>query len=316
MPNIAIIKSCNLKCPYCFADDMLQEDESKEISLKQLNKILNWIGKVPLQGHIGIIGGEPTLHSQFKEILFIMNEFCTRNNIKTVIFTNGILLYKYIHLMNKNFNFLVNVNKLNQTNKTQLIKSLDLCNKLQWFKDNTVTLGCNLYSLNTDYSYFWEIVDRYPDIYEVRMSITAPVIEEDKKDKFLYYNKMKTILFSFLKEAKKRNIKISYDCNQLPICFFTESEYEYIQSFGQYKHHCNPVVDITADFKASSCFGSYEDTLVECENFENLNQIERYFSSKMFEKTLKNNCGQCNDCEKFKYLKCQGGCLSFVKGQN
>mgnify|MGYP003289973004 CR=1 FL=1 len=48
MPNIAIIKTCNLKCPYCFANDMLQEDESKEITIEQLNKILNWIGKIPL----------------------------------------------------------------------------------------------------------------------------------------------------------------------------------------------------------------------------------------------------------------------------
>ena len=100
MPNIAIIKSCNLKCHYCFADDMLQEDKSKEISLKQLNEILNWIGKVPLQGHIGIIGGEPTLHSQFKEILFIMNEFCTRNNIKTEYFILDDVYDDYKHNIN------------------------------------------------------------------------------------------------------------------------------------------------------------------------------------------------------------------------
>lgn len=313
MPNIAIIKTCNLKCPYCFADDMLQENQSKEITIEQLNKILNWIGKIPLQGHIGIIGGEPTLHSNFKEILFIMGEFCNRNNIKTIIFTNGILLYKYLHLINDNFNFLVNVNKLNKKNKSLLIKSLDLCNNLQMFKKNNITLGCNLYSLNNDYSYFWEIVDKYHDITQIRMSVTAPILEQDKKDKFLYYNKMKPILFSFLNEAKKRNLKISYDCNQIPICFFNSDEYEYIQTFGEYKNTCNPVVDITADFKASSCFGSYEDTLVDCNLFENLNEIEAYFSKKMLQKTLQNNnYGQCKECEKFTYAQCQGGCLSFA----
>lgn len=312
MPNIAIIKTCNLKCPYCFANDMLQEDESKEITIEQLNKILNWIGKIPLQGHIGIIGGEPTLHSNFKEILFTMGEFCNRNNIKTVIFTNGILLYKYIHLLNNNFNLLININKLKENNKKLLLKSLDMCNTLNWFFTNQVTLGCNLYSLNNDYSYFWEIVDRYKGIKQVRMSITAPVVNEDKKDKFLYYNKMKPILLSFLKEAEKRNLKISYDCNQIPSCFFTEEEYKYVKTFGDYQKTCNPVVDITADFKASSCFGSYEDTLTDCKYFNNLNEIESYFSKKMLQKTFCNNDGECKNCQLFTFSQCQGGCLSFA----
>lgn len=312
MPNIAIIKHCNLKCPYCFADDMIQENESKEISLEQFQNILNWIGRIPLQGHIGIIGGEPTLHTQFKEILYIISEFCNRNNIKTVIFTNGINLYKYTHLINDTTDFLVNINKLNDINKNLLIKSLDECNILGLLKER-IFLGCNLYSLNEDYSFFWEIVDRYKDINVVRMSITAPVLFEDKQNKFLYYKKMKPILFKFLKEAKKRKLKVSYDCNQLPVCLLTNDELNYINSFGDYKMTCTPVVDITADFKASSCFGTYEDTLIDCNKFNDLNEIERYFQSKIFQKTLKNNHQDCSSCEKFNLLKCQGGCLGFVK---
>lgn len=312
MPNIAIIKTCNLKCPYCFADDMIKENESKEISLEQLTKTLNWLGKTPLSGHIGIIGGEPTLHSQFKEILYIVSEFCDRNNIKSLVFTNGILLHKYIHLINDNINFLVNVNKLNESDKKQLIYSLDKCNELQWLQGK-ISFGCNLYSLNEDYSYFWEIVDRYPDIKTVRMSITAPVLDVDKKDKFVYYNKMKPILFEFLRNADKRKLKISFDCNQIPFCMFTPDEQNFINTFGEYESVCQPVIDITADFKASSCFGSYEDTLIDCSLFDNLTEIERYFQHKIFMKTNKNNDGECSNCDKFKYSKCQGGCLSFVK---
>jgi hypothetical protein len=47
--------------------------------------------------------------------------------------------------------------------------------------------------------------------------------------------------------------------------------------FGEYQSICQPVIDITADFKASSCFGSYEDTLIDCSLFDNLTEIERYF---------------------------------------
>jgi hypothetical protein len=189
-----------------------------------------------------------------------------------------------------------------------------MCNNLG-FLENKITLGCNLHSLETDYSYFWEIVDRYKSIRIVRMSITAPVLADDKKDKFLYYEKMKPIFIDFLKEAKLRNLQISFDCNQIPSCLLSEEEKELVEFFGCYKIACTPVVDITADFKASSCFGSYEDTLVDCFQFESLSEIERYFSSKIFSKTQRNNHGDCSSCKEFNLLKCQGGCLSFASGQ-
>ena len=72
-------------------------------------------------------------------------------------------------------------------------------------------------------------------------------------------------------------------------------------------------IDITADFKASSCFGSYDDTLIDCNLFNNINELERYFQYKMFKKTELNYSGKCKNCEKFNLQQCQGGCLSFSK---
>ena len=37
MPNIAITKCCNLKCPYCFADEMIHEDETNFITMEELD---------------------------------------------------------------------------------------------------------------------------------------------------------------------------------------------------------------------------------------------------------------------------------------
>ena len=38
MPNIAITNYCNLRCPYCFAEDFTQQ-EKEEISDEQLINI-------------------------------------------------------------------------------------------------------------------------------------------------------------------------------------------------------------------------------------------------------------------------------------
>mgnify|MGYP003313974964 CR=1 FL=1 len=66
MANIAILNYCNLKCEYCFADDMIQE-ESTSIIIEDYQRILEFLSRGP-QNYVGIIGGEPTLHPEFIEI--------------------------------------------------------------------------------------------------------------------------------------------------------------------------------------------------------------------------------------------------------
>ena len=74
MPNIIITNYCNLKCPYCFASEMLNDPNKKNISESELKRILAWLEKSPPPS-IGLIGGEPTLHPDFANILSIVNEY-------------------------------------------------------------------------------------------------------------------------------------------------------------------------------------------------------------------------------------------------
>ena len=72
MPNIAFINYCNLSCPYCFANEFIEE-KKQLISEEQLKKILNFLKlNKQNQAKIGIIGGEPTLHPDFKKLLLLI----------------------------------------------------------------------------------------------------------------------------------------------------------------------------------------------------------------------------------------------------
>ena len=94
MANIAIVNYCNLKCKYCFADDMIHED-TQSISIDDYRKILSFLARTP-KNHVGIIGGEPTLHPHFEEILKETNKYCREVNTDATLFTNGIELEKYL----------------------------------------------------------------------------------------------------------------------------------------------------------------------------------------------------------------------------
>lgn len=312
MPNIILTEYCNLKCPYCFAQTMINEStDFKNITLEQLDNILNWLLPTASQQdfNIGIIGGEPTLHPQFNEILNRINSFNSFTNSHTTIFTNGLTIENYIANIGLTTSLLINVNKLDTIKTKKLINNLKLVNSLHWFENNKVTLGCNLYLEEQDYSFFWEIIDLF-SIPSVRMSVTAPNTNILKSNKELYYTSMKSIALDFINNAKKRNIKINYDCNQIPLCFFSLEEQNLITSLGTYTKFCEPVIDITPDFKATSCFGVYK-TPISCNLFKNIDELIRFFQNEIFIRAVNNNTSLCKDCEKIKLLTCQGGCLSF-----
>lgn len=67
MANIFLTRKCNLKCPYCFADEFVNQ-KNQDVTLENFKKILNFI-KVDKTSKVGLIGGEPTLHPKFNEIL-------------------------------------------------------------------------------------------------------------------------------------------------------------------------------------------------------------------------------------------------------
>lgn len=321
MPNIILTEYCNLNCPYCFANKMIQNASNKEekiITIQQFDNILRWLIPNAIKDQdfsIGLIGGEPTLHPKFKEILIHINEFNKQTNSRSVIFTNGILLKDFLPYIGISTSILININNLEKEINNKLLETLEDINSLNWFENNKVTLGCNLYLQEKNYNFFWNIVDKFLNkIKNVRVSVTAPNEEKLKNDKELYYNSMKEVFLNFVNEAKKRNLKITYDCNQIPLCFFNDEEKKIINSLGSRRDFCNPVIDITPNFQATNCFGVYSP--VDCSQFSNLDELSRFFQNQIFLKINANNNSLCKNCEKIKLMQCQGGCLSFSSLKN
>ncbi|HUN55443.1 MAG TPA: radical SAM protein [Smithella sp.] len=87
-----ILDHCNLRCKGCdhfaaIAEKRFVSLENIKKDLARMSKILN--GGIPI---IGIMGGEPLLHPQLKEILFYARFFFPKTVLRLV--TNGLLLPK------------------------------------------------------------------------------------------------------------------------------------------------------------------------------------------------------------------------------
>ena len=316
MANIAITNICNLKCEYCFAEDMIHEPSSS-ISLEDFDKILEFTSRTS-NNYIGIIGGEPTLHPHFDEIIKRVNLYCRENNTNATLFSNGIELKKYIPLLSERIGLLINCNspdKMSTEQYSKLISTLDEMYELSMF-DTRVTCGCNVHPGCDNYYWIWEIVDKY-NLPHIRCSVVSPggCYRDMRSDKELYYNIMKPIFIEFCKQAAEHNCSLNMDCGKIPFCYFSTEEKEIVSkvccNYNE-RYFCHPVIDITQGFKATACFGCYDP--VDIRDFNTLEELEDYLFVNKNLVRYKSNCtGKCTLCKKHELFQCQGGCLGFAE---
>lgn len=326
MPNIIITNHCNLKCPYCFADDMMQysSNDKQFMDADTFNKILDFCARGE-QEQIGIIGGEPTLHPGFMDIIITLQKYCSMYNCEGLIFTNGIKLKSWLPYLGSNIGILVNCNApkyQSKENYEATIDSLRQAYKLGYIKTDKLRVGCNIYLGLDDYSYFWEDIVEPFKVKCIRCSVVSPGgcymkewRHQEKKEE--YYSALKPAFMEFVREAKKHDCFLELDCNQIPPCYFTEEEKQEVIEVSLFppKTFCTPPVDIDANLKAFSCFGTYDlNKEVKLQDFSDVQDVRHYLTyAKNLPKVQQNIGGKCAECPSHERFQCQGGCLSFVE---
>lgn len=275
MPNIAITTYCNLKCPYCFAQDMFNDKNIKNISIKQFDKILNWILPFIQENHsrIGIIGGEPLLHPEFNILMEKLSYFCYLYKTNSLLFTNGIYLNEQkISIIPDNMRILINYNNLKQNKPDyfqKLNNNLKLLNELNWYNNDKVILGLNLCKEITNYNFFKDIILKYP-FKKFRLAVAFPGKNINMND---YYLQMKNYFLDIIDFSINNNLKINMDC-RIPYYYFSEKEQEKIFKVcneKNYKRDClHPQHEIMPDFTMTTCFAQYKN--INCNKYNNFKE--------------------------------------------
>jgi len=326
MANIVFTNVCNLKCPYCFAED-LRSEEKQEINQEQLINILDWLK--PTGSKVNIIGGEPTIHPDFINLTRIMLKYSqiTQENAVT-LFTNGIKLGDLIVnnrgvFDNPKLFILLNYNNPSNMTKEQqkeLAKSMQVCMDSAYFKNKKITLGCNIFPVDdySYYDYFWEAVEKYK-VQVIRVSEVSPCGQFAcyKNNKDEYFERIKPIFLRFCKDIKKHKCDVVMDCGYIPRCYFTEEELQIVVNAGfnlqYFERSCvQPVMDISPNGDVISCFGG-KDNVVNIYDFTNANSLKTYFTLYNRNRLYNSNpYEKCTHCHDFIAEKCQGGCLGFL----
>ncbi len=162
---------CNFKCSYCYGSFYKNQDpkfckyEKLELAFKNIQ-----YNKVDMT--VSLLGGEPTLHPKFLDILYLLNIF---NNIKYIsLVTNGsadLMLYKKMLDLNEKTFIKISYHPFNPLGMNYY---LNLFNELDrdkfyivYMLDNEVSLDDHLKNLEKFKGFNLEIMPLFHTIYNI-----------------------------------------------------------------------------------------------------------------------------------------------------
>lgn len=200
--RIVLTERCNMNCPHCFnANDRLKGVMDADILLRYMRENARYLQHYSLK----IMGGEPTLHPRFAEVV---DEACKYFGLIS-IFTNG----TKPELLNRWFPQKVWITVNGHT-----------------YKPGTLHSNMTLHFVITDedFSKIFESIERVPNAYIV-ISPNTQVNLFDQKELEKYRKIWIKALTTILPGQPKDKFTLDH-C--LPICFYTEEMLEVLHTSG------------------------------------------------------------------------------------
>jgi radical SAM protein with 4Fe4S-binding SPASM domain len=259
------------------------------------------------------MGGEPTLHPKFKEIIIrALDEGFFVDVLSNATWPNKLNTF-FEQIAPGKIRFLLNVDhpKTYSANQWQHIN-----NNLKALSGRpAVSLSFNLFSTNPSGQYVLDLAKKYR-LSTIRLCFSLPVLGTDNASMPLVdYFKMPGYIMDFLHLAEAQNTAMHLD-NAVPLCIFEYAQMGELLLKGvldlNRNNRCRPIIDIGPDLSVWPCFclSSFDNR--QLEEFDNLSELEVYYSRKLAHYQDKVfPMERCYDCDLRKKWNCQGGCTVF-----
>lgn len=313
--NVILTRSCNKKCSYCFADTTSHDEMSLETFISILNKQEN--------NEIKLLGGEPTQHSKFKDILNICEERNTHVTlISNFLFSQEIkeFIIKYINRGNK-ISFLINSTDLNFNNRMNIFR--DNYNHIyeeMYNLDTETEMNCGITidenkSIEEYIKYIDFLIENLIAIENMRLSLRFPGEKEENQFYFINNHSLGDKFVLILKKLMNENIPSNLDCIHFPCMYSSKEELKFVEKFMKNSNRFSCGESCPSDYlpngKTLFCFPN-SDISVNYDDFKTQTEIalklkEEYYNKKN-KITLPAECTVCH----YRNI-CDGPCMGFFK---
>jgi MoaA/NifB/PqqE/SkfB family radical SAM enzyme len=312
MPNILISTNCNLSCTYCFAKEKMQDKAHQEMSLDNVCKVISFLKR---SGDLNfrMMGGEPTLHPQFRDILFL----ALKEGMHVDLLSNGTWPPEYNDWLTRispsNLFFLLNIDHPDRY-PIGLWKRIEK-NLAVIGNRKGVSLSFNIFNKNPKFEYILDLAKTY-NIHNIRLSFSLPVLGAyNERLDLEEYGFVSDFIIKFVRQGEDQGIEVRLD-NAVPLCAFSYDQIGELILKGALdlgrNARCKPVVDIGPDLSVWCCFCLSKLDNRHLDEFNNIQDIQQYYQ-RMLNIYQENifPMEKCFNC-KYKILwGCQGGCITF-----
>lgn len=312
MANLILTTDCQRKCAYCFA----QEDRNKKqvFSWEGFKMAVEFLETDPDNKNVNLLGGEPTLHKKFVDMLGYLLE----KDFQIQVFTNAMVpedkLHEIHELITKKviprkdqLYFAVNINEEKYRSEEEINLQSRFFKKLGYLSYPSFTIFEN----DVDLKFLVKTIEENLLDPYIRLGLAMPIV--NGKNKYLHPEDYKKVAKSIIDLSENsEGITLTFDCG-FPLCMFSLAE---VGKLSQNKENdfmfiCGQPLDIYPDLTVTNCYPLSKLHRTTIQNFKNVKELKEYFekgfsvSSGMFGE-------KCRECSFF-MRPCMGGCKAFYK---
>lgn len=332
--RVCITYRCNLRCKYCYASGLTNE-MPMDMNLNNFNRLVIWAKNSGFL-EIRFLGGEPTIHPQFIEML----EICYRKRMFVSIATNNLFLSQIISKLERFWLRDIPINYILGTLKDDSEKKALFKRNLEQLNRRKIPFGF-IYILGSQLDENWIEIFEDAEIYRPRyisltLSIPGLVRETSISEILSKINSITNRIYKMQEICIKLGIPLIV-YRPLLLCMFSQEEWQKLRNayrfviFSRcpvgYRDNYARMLVVNPDLSIFPCVSVF----IKGPNifsFKDRNSISEFYKKKLKSLLSRPSMELCKDCNAHrKFVSslgenkrldssfddglCQGGCLSF-----
>lgn len=314
MTNLVISGVCNQSCPYCFTVDHLgpgseagRGEGAHFLPLPSLQARLDFLARSGIE-RVRLVGGEPTLHPQFSELVAQIREA----GRPLTLFSNGLMPADALACLEAlepaDCTVLVNVNEPDPGRKGRTYaRQRDVL----WRLGSRAMLGFNIYRTDFRPEFLLDLIAETGCSPIIRLSMAQPALSGTNR--YIHPNQYRAVavrITHFARLAADAGVTLEFDCGFVR-CMFSGEDLEVLRAAeANFGWRCNPILDIDLAGNVLHCYPLARLVTLPLTPTSTAAELRSQFESRLRPYRQAGVYAECSVCAYKATSQCTGGCLA------